>query len=202
MADLALNDIVQQYNNCLIFYKGKPHKVKRCGETITLLDVTTQRAKQVEFKLKDFSAPPLRLGYLNVEDTATYIARMPIRMFSVGINVNNCKFHTQAGGEGLSNAVSTKIHEMECIEYGDMFFGHYPPFESALKQAIYSGGAVAFDKQFCVDYVKRIYYKGELVGYYDQKQKKIDFTKGKEYLSILLEDYREKDLRTFSQEAA
>lgn len=200
MADLNLNDIIQQYNGCLIFYKGKPHKVKRCADVITLLDVATQRTKLVEFSLKDFSAPFLRLGYLNVDNTATFIARKSVRMMNVGLNLNNCEFQSHPPAEGIDHKLEMKIYDMECVEYGDMFFNHYPSLEEARKKAQKLAGSVAFDKQFCIDYNDRIYYKGGHVGAYSGKQ--IEWKAGKNYLSTVLGEYDEKNLRTFSKEAA
>lgn len=199
MADLNPADVEQQYGHTVCFYKGHPHKVKRVGDKVKLLDIFTQRSKTVEFSLKDFSGPRTRLGFVNYDDSVVYVTRQPVRMMQVGITQNNCRFLTiseEYYPNGRHAAVE-KVATMECPEFGEMLLGHYPPLKSAFKLAEENRGATAFDKQFAVGFDGAIYYKDQLVGTYDKKTNTISFKKGKEFLQLLLEKRYEKDARTF-----
>ncbi len=89
MAELALNDIIQQYSGTVILYNGAVSKVKQVGAKIKLLDLMTQKTKEVEFSFKAFQPPLLRLGFVNVDEAAVYVQRLPMRIYKTGISNEN-----------------------------------------------------------------------------------------------------------------
>jgi len=202
MADLSVTDIIQQFDKTVILYKGRPHKVKQVGKVIKLLDLISQKEKLVEFSLKDFNSPALRLGYVNVDETAIYVARKPVRMMKVGIDFHNCVFVTCEDSTCPNNikAIRDKVTLMECPEFGLMMLGHYPNLEQAFERACSFEGCVAFDKQFAVDSQGYIFFKGNHVGRY--KNKAITFKPDYHYLNFFLGEMDEKALRSAFKEAA
>lgn len=198
MADLSAADIVQQYDKCLILYKGKPHKVKQVGVDVKLLDLSTQQSKFVQFSFKDFAPPILRCGYVNIEENAVYLARKPVRLYHVGLHQNNCEFLTQASTSCVPGRDAlVKVMTLECPEISNMMLGHYPTLKSAYEQATKREATYAFDRQFCVDARARVYYKTKRVGTYNGNV--VEFERGFEYLSVLLGGEHEKATRTFRQ---
>ncbi len=200
--ELTLADQIQQYNDCLILYKGKPHKVKQIAGEIKLLDLLTQRTKLVTFKLADFTAPFMRLGFVNLDETAIYVARKPARMYLVGVNRNNstAAFCAGASSPGDVLGIQHKALDFDTVEHANMLLGHYPKLGDAIKRAETFGGCVAFDKQFAVDSRHLVFYKGKKCG--EVVRGKVVFNKDLEYLSILLDGNYEKATRTFGKKAA
>jgi hypothetical protein len=199
MPDLEHDDIVQQFNNSVIFYKGKPNKVARIGfDNVVLLDLYSQRKKEVEFKLKDFVAPPVRLGMVNLDGACVYVKRSIRKQFATGLTTGNTTFHMVPSLTSSSRReIMAKVNEMACPEFADMLMGHYPTIQSAFNQAQKLGGAVAFDKQFCVDVGSQVFYKESLVGSYNTVTDEIVFTDAHKHLSILLKGSYAKAPRTF-----
>lgn len=197
MHNLSLQDQIQQYGNSLILYKGKPHKVKSITGEVKLLDLKTQRTKLVAFDLEKFQPVVLRLGYVNSENNAVFVARKPMRQFCTGIKSDNCSI---GGNRGMSTQFDMRTSELRVKQFDtpevyDMLMGHYPSLKSAAKEAHDLMCSIAFDKQFAIDAAWNIFYKDTKVGSYDGV--KIIFNKSHEYLSILLDGKYEKATRAF-----
>lgn len=206
MADLSVADIIQQYDKTVILYKGIPHKVKQVAKTIKLLDLVKQKEKLVEFSLKDFNSPVLRLGYVNMDETSIYVSRKPVRMMKIGIDYHNCDFLANANSpcpNSISDVIG-KMKYMESIEFGKMMLGHYPSLKDAFERAASFEGSVAFDKQFAVDAYANIYFKGNQVGKATEslKEKDITFYPEHQFLSLMIGNSYEHDARAFGKKAA
>lgn len=200
MAELSFDDIVQQYSDCVILYKGKPHKVKEIDHPnkVKIFDLITQRSKWVDFSFKTFAPPVLRLGYVNLDEVAVFVYRIPVRNFYTGINNINCKVIANKGSftKNNVNTVVEKVSRMDSPEFADMLLGHYPPLKEAIKRAQEFIGSVAFDKQFAVDHEGSVFYKGVRVG--DVKGDEVVFSSGNEHLSLVLGNEYETTARTLS----
>src|SRR6476660_5481498 len=185
--DLNHDDIVQQFGNTTFFYKGKPHKVKRVGmDDVRILDLRTQRTKEVEFKLKDFLPVQTRLGMVNIDGVAVYVRRLIRKQYLTGINSTNTEcipLNSIAAGDRL--AAQLKVREMECPEFADMLLGHYPTLESAWAQAKKIDGAVAFDKQWALDASGAVYFRTDKVGAYWESDKRIELDEPFKHYSVL-----------------
>lgn len=203
MPEISFEDMNQQFAHTVIFYKGKPCKVKQVGAKVKLLNLVTQRSGLVEFKLADFSPPPLRLGYVNYEETAVYVSRLHARQYQIGLSSNNCRMTipNNMASPNSKSAIIDKLANFEAPEFADMFFGHYPKLKDAFNHASEFKGAVAFDKQFAVDRSARVFYKTDYVGEY-QGENKISFQKAFSHLSLLLNNEYAKTTRTFKEKTS
>jgi hypothetical protein len=201
MDDISDQDKIQQFQDTLILYKGKPCKVKQIGPKIKIFNLVTQRPSFVEFSLKEFAPPSLRLGFVNIDEAAVYVSRKHIKQFQIGLSKSNCSFFVNDNMyvPDRRGAIH-KLASLECPEFSDMLFGHYPKLEDAFAQAKEFKGAVAFDRQFAIDCRKQVFYKRWFVGYYEGG-KKIVFDDKYQYLSLLLNGEYEKAKRTFGKEA-
>lgn len=197
MPDLNHDDIVQQYHNTTIFYKGKPHKVKRIGmDDVTIMDLRTQRRKDVEFKLKDFLPVQTRLGMVNMDGVSVYVRRTIRKQYLTGLNNTNTECVAIAGLTPIDRRVIVeKVKEMECPEFADMLLGHYPTVQSAYNQAVKIGGTVAFDKQWALDAIGNVFLRTELIGQYENG--KIVLDKSFKHFGVLLKENHEEAVRNF-----
>jgi hypothetical protein len=203
MPEISFEDMNQQFAHTVIFYKGKPCKVKTVGAKVKLLNLVTQRSGMVEFSLKDFCPPPLRLGFVNYEETAVYVSRLHARQYQIGLSNNNCRFTIPQNMASPNNKTTLiqKLETFEAPEFADMFFGHYPKLKDAFQHACEFKGAVAFDKQFAVDKAARVFYKTDYVGDY-HGEGKIVFQKVFSHLSLLLNKEYAKTTRTFKEKTS
>jgi len=200
MVELSYEDIIQQYSDCVILYKGKPHKVKEIDHPnkVKILDLNTQRSKWVDFSFKTFAPPLLRLGYVNQDEVAVFVYRTPVRNYFTGINSLNCKIVGNKESYTRNNvgSVVSKVSQMDSPEFADMLLGHYPSLKEAVTRAEEFAGSVAFDKQFAVDLERKVFYKGYQVGnvYGDT----VVFSSDNEHLSLVLGNEYETTARTLS----
>lgn len=199
MPNLSHNDIVQQYAEAVVFYKGKPHKVKHIGmNEITLLDIRSQRKKFVEFNLKDFRAPQTRLGMVNLDGSVVYVRRTIKKQFSVGLTATNTEFISLDAPSSIPRMeAKSKVKMMECPEFGDMLLGHYPSMKEAYLQAKEFVGTVAFDKQFAIDWRGSVWHRLISIGHYSDEKENILFAKEYKHYSILLKEHHEEVVRDF-----
>jgi len=197
---LSLDDIIQQYMNNVVVYKGKLVKVVdvKGDKTVKIKDLESQKQAVVGFNLKDFRPPKERLGMVNVADSVIHLSRIPVRKMEIGLNGKNLKM-TYLGcpyPQGLRET-QTMLKGYDLPEVADTYFNRYPVFPKAFKKAIDSQGTCAFDRQFAVDFNGNIYYKQMAVGTVPLKAKNVNdivFSDKFKYLSILLDGNHEKTI--------
>jgi hypothetical protein len=191
------DDIIQQYQHNIVYYKGKPVfviNVSANGDNVTVLDLKSQEQITVPFNLNDFKAPISRLGMMNYNDTVVYLSRLPLRRMNIGINQENLRvdvlpFEYKRRMVYLIDEIKQLTHSA----FVSVFEGKYPSLKDAIAIAERNEQACAFDRQFAVGSDKEIYYKTNKVGSIrGDKVSDIVWKAEYPYLSILLEGNHEK----------
>lgn len=197
MEELAYPDIVQQYHKTIVLYKGEPVHVSAVGQDkptkVLIFFLLTQVTKIVDFNLVDFTAPEFRIGMVNVGGSVLYVNRVPVRKMQVGLNANNTSIQYIDGVnyEDGPMAAAAQLKGFNHIALGAAIKGQYPSFEECLDFIKHFQGAMAWERQFCIDHRRAVYYKRKLVGKLAKnstRPEKITFDKGFEHLDILLGD--------------
>lgn len=198
MLDISYQDIRQQYLNSVVLFKGKPVKVKKVYEdrTVRILDLRSQRSRDVVFDMKHFSPPVTRLGYVNRDGAAVYVSRKPQRQYQTGVSASNCSVAGFIRTDELLN-IEEVVKAMECPEFADMMLGNYPSLPEAYKEATKNFGSVAFDKMFAVTYDGKIFYKNIHAGTYREENDSIDFLQSVQHLRVCLKGKYAEAPRTF-----
>lgn len=205
MDKITPEDIHALYFASLCVYKGNPVKVIDCaGYDVTVIHLDTGASSVVKFKLEDFTAPIGRIGFVNYQGVALYITRMPHRQYTVGMKPGNTKIQFPEYRSNMEHhslmRISEKISRMDCPEIARAIRGIYPGINDAIAQAVADKGACAFDRQFAVDYERKIYYKTKWVGSLPRAAvtlNDVKFRENYEYLQLPLLQHYEKTLRTF-----
>lgn len=196
-------DIIQQYHGNIVLYKGsvvyvssvseeKPHK----AIVYRLIDGKRLTA---QFNTDDFTPPNLRIGNVNAAGGVVYVSRKPVRRMNVGLNKNNIQISQLPiyYPEGW-RAASDAIHSMKSADLARTMLGQYPGFDECLDYVKSFKGAMAFDRQFCIDNLRQIYYKDKYVGDLPKnctKLERIVFHKAHEGLELLIGDNCAKTLQ-------
>jgi hypothetical protein len=171
MTMLSLADQVQQYQNCLVEYKTNPVYVHAIGSDGAIVEYLANGAREkVDFSLETFKPLSSRLGMVNISGSVVRITRCPVRRMNVGLNHNNIVLEAldvpYAKG---SYQLLVEVNNLNCRALFSTITGKYPKFKDAIKKAISTKGACAWDRQFCVDKGGRIIYKNKKVGVVDLK---------------------------------
>lgn len=205
MADvLTLADARQLYSGCLLLYKEKIiYLISIAGDFKSrILYLETGKEVNVAFNTVDFQPIGNRLGFVNSNCCTFYLSRKPIRLFSVGITMNNLGivYHRDCLQGGNFMAVLGSIQHLQIRELCDTINGIYPEFTEALELAKDFQGSYAFDRQFAIDGRANIFYKNKHVGFCKSKSvDSIEFKPGFEYLDLLIRGEHEKNPRNFLQ---
>lgn len=203
MDDLVkLEDLKQYFLGTVVLYKGKPVLVKAINveKIFKMLDLFTQKTIIDDDAVKHITPPMRRLGMINICGSVVYCERRPARIYQMGINKNNLRFHELLVPypEG-ANITLQKAKLTDSVEFAEMLFGKYPTFLECIEMVEKFGGAAAFDKQFAIDNGRGIWYKTKNVGHLLKGGKSVDNIKwdsGYEHLILLLKGNYEKDSRT------
>lgn len=201
--EVPYDDLRRDLMGCVVMYKNKPVQVAMIHHNgqVRIRDLFTQREKDVEFTLEEFSKPTPRIGFVNVMGSVFYVARLPVRKYFMGVTTQNTKIH-RLGVDypaGYGDTVG-RVQQLAIPEVADAIMNRYPTFEAALEEAKRVRGACAFDKQFAVDRRGNIFYKNDVVGKVDMNATSIQdivWQEGKEHLFIVLDGNYEKTVRDF-----
>lgn len=203
MVEIDVGDIRQMYEHTIVMHGNKPVYISRVGDRgeVRFTDLLSQKKEVEEFSLKAFTPPAARrLGMINTCGSVVYASRVPIRRYKVGISFENLKVDSIRDieyPEGKEQTVN-RIRQLEAREIAEAMLNKYPKLKEALKTVEKYGGAVAFDKQFAVDWKRRIIYKTKVVGSIPPGVDTVDgiqFNKGYEQLGLLLDGKYEKAIR-------
>lgn len=200
--ELSYHDQEQLYESGLFEYKGDLVKVINTNNgKFSIKYLKTGKSQSVPFDPKHFKVPDNRIGMVNFNKSAFYIERKTIRQYILGPAPSNIRVHNLIGApeedDGLNYLKESmkKIGELELPCILDSYQNRYPSLIQAFEKAIETNGTVAFDKQFAIDCLGRVYYKWNQVGQY--KHGFIDFIPKYSFCIILLEDCYEKTSRNF-----
>ena len=105
----------------------------------------------------DVSSIPL--GYVNTNNGALYVMRLPVRSYKQGVCDNNIRGVT-VGGEARAVSVNTQ-------QFFDMARGEYPSLSSVLSSKSTTTKAISRDVAISTNDlgVRSVYYKNQLVGW-------------------------------------
>jgi len=205
MDEISVSDIRTLFVNSLCTYKGTPVKVLECtyDKQVTLYYLENAHKAVVIFNLDDFGAPVGRIGYVNHGNHAFYFSRKPLRQYAVGVKRDNTDVRAcPCLTDNDPMHFLYQLNKMEHKAIAKAMRNIYPKFEKALEQAIKKRGVYAFDKQFAVDFHRRVWYKNKPVGNIPEGCTTVDaiilfpeYT----YLDLPLTQSYEKTIKTFSQ---
>ena len=204
MDEISVGDIESLFCKTLVLYKGAPvfFKSITMGREAILLVLEHGKDIRVKFSLDDFSAPRGRIGFVNHGNLAFYFFRKPQRQYAVGVNSRNISIHTlRYFNAERQMAMHKEVSQFDKKSLHMAMLNQYPKFSEAFAQAIKSGGAIAFDKQFAIGSDGVVWYKSRAVGQHSlDKQaslKNIVFQKEYEFLQLPLLQNHGKTSKTF-----
>ena len=207
MADLSHQDAVTIYKGCLYIYNDVPHYIDNISQEndgslsfrAFATNVGNPQSVVIPFKMEEWTSPE-RIGYFNHGGCAYYAKRFAYRKYRGGLNEDNTIVYQRNGYMG-GNIRSVPIASIEVAralldEYPSLFKA-WSYAKDITKQRIGLGfnKCFAFDKQFAIDSLRNIYYKGNKVGVVPPGRVRVEnivFNPGKEYLmAVLIGDYNE-----------
>lgn len=169
-ADISWDDIHQQYNNTLFLYENSPVYCERMGgdrekKEIVLFDLRTQKRKAVPFTFAKIRPLDRRIGFVNSDEHAVYLSRIPARRMQVGISKETLKASPIQTKNGGALDVVIRLSKLRAIEICYSIDNEYPTLQECF-DTVYNGHAVscAFDHQFALTNELQIYYRTKLVG--------------------------------------
>lgn len=184
-------DLSQKIEDSIVLLDGKPIYCYQVGGDMSVYyyDMYSGNEKMVPFSEK-ITAPTARLGMVNIHGSVVYTSRMPMRRMRLGI-----------GRESLS-CEKLKVHypdrsfdqhqyylnKLIRPELADTLLGKFPSFQEACIAVRQEKGAVAFDRQFCVDSDGYVHYKTKKVGLVN-KGKIVFATQYPHLYQLLKKDY-------------
>lgn len=203
MVDITAADIDQLYSKSIILYKGRPARVISVNHNkeVTILGLMSGRKNVVPFSQADFKPTLGRIGFINHGGFAFYVVRQPARRYSIGLTSQNTSVYPIIRNGERARATWDQVISMNTKGWGQALLNDYPAFRDAINIAKETGGACAFDKQFAVDFDRRIFFKKQCVGHIQPRMStigRIEFTHEFQFLEILLENHYDKTVRTFA----
>lgn len=191
--DLNLNDLSMMYDGSIVLFKDKPVYVKEVREGGNMHYWSPEVGDKIfKYSEENWKSPTRRIGMVNVQGTVVYVARRPVRKYSVGFNGHNLVVQELVGAAKTA-PFRHALAAVQGLRWAGLYSAidnTYPTFLEAFKQAVEVKGCVAFDKQFAVDKDGKVFYKTEHVGVVHKKatsETDIDFFSGKSYLNLLLQ---------------
>jgi hypothetical protein len=187
-------DLEQMYASTVSVYKNKPYYVISVNRDKKALcrNLLTQREEWLPIDEVSFSAPTQRLGFINVKGSVLYLSRTPIRRYKVGLSKENLQIRYLDCVQYPAGTAQTQayVKDMTCIELADCIMGKYPSLTEAYVRCESGSKAVAFDRQFAVNYHGEIIYKTRVVGRLKNAKPRtvadIEFDKDYDHLYSLL----------------
>ena len=195
--EASLADLEMMFKSTLIRQKDEPVFIESLSQNngITkaeLYYLSNGDCKWVVFDEDNYNFKPVRLGYVNLRGFAIYLYRRPLRRYKQGLHYeclgqvpNRRNDWSQNENIRLMECqkLVQKLHNKELV---NTIKGYYPSLSDALAMFEDMACEVAFDRQFSIDKMNKIRYKGNVVGGYSTKQKQIVFNDGFEYLNKAL----------------
>jgi hypothetical protein len=193
MPEARQEDLSMMFEESIVLYRDKPVYVTAVRGTNFHFYHPEDGDLVRKYSDELWTSPTRRIGMVNLDGTVVYVARRPVRKYSVGFNSNNLVVHELEGAAKTLNhkvALQTILGLRHPGLYASLS-NVYPTFPEACIQAAKVKGCVAFDKQFAVDANGTIFYKSKQVGGVAKGAKdesEIDFLSGFSYLNLLLQN--------------
>jgi hypothetical protein len=165
-----LDQAIRYLGETVISFKGKPIYIYaldagRHSKNFELYyyDVGDEDRKQ-KWILSDHSGidmTPVSLGLMstksNMKHSSGMVARMPVRMWKIGLNRSNVRIDNTVP-EITARYRSRYADFMLSKELRDTVVGDYPSYEECYKVSAKDGNVLAFSRRFAV-HAESIYYK-------------------------------------------
>ncbi len=189
MGDITIGDLERMYSHSTVFYDDVLYYVERIRshEEIVMVNLLTSKRRTVAFDMKRF-VPPGAVGYVNQGGVATYVVRIPRRIYYVGLSDQNIQ------AKPVGRPLAPSFTGVYSRQFAYAVYDLYPTLEEAIYSlAVENHLSVAFNKQFAIDRDHNLYYRTKIVG--KVVDNKCVFNKGKEFLSNLFRTEDVKNLR-------
>jgi hypothetical protein len=205
MVEMSYNDFDRYCHGCILKYQGKYVRVMGCGPTANPLGVQAHIMQEngmmqvIEALCGEFQPITERVGFINVDDGCAYMMRTPARKFHKGLHPAVMVVSTAHNLNVIQRDQLKKLNYFTAIVAA--LKREYPSLKEAVKDAVDRDAVVAFDKQFCINPKREIYYREKRVANLPRNSTKLEaikFQKGCEHLEILLSGDYEKTVRTFA----
>lgn len=162
-ARMMYQDTICEFNGSLVTVIGIDDDLK------TLVrELSTSKLKNVKFSTDKFSAPVNgRLGYVNYGSVAAYYVRRPKRQYKNGLCNRNVQLirgefeYTRQELDVVNGAIAGTILD---ANFENCYRNIYPSFEEAQVALQQGARLVAFDRQFALDSLGNVFYKGTKAG--------------------------------------
>lgn len=199
MAELSYDDQVQLYRGSVVEFEGGLVYVRDVDHNQFQIIRAGQHLREwVGFNMDAFKAPK-RIGYVNYQNGALFVSRVPRRLYCVGLRRDNVQI-TCDGNLIPPGYLDVLVEGKGIIE---AYQGKYPTLYKAFQLAKASSISVAFDKQFAIDHLRNIYFKGYKVGIIPKgyvRKVNIQWDAGYEFCEYSLSPDYEKTVRTFANQ--
>lgn len=141
---LEPRDVMQLYHETYVEYQGNLKYAVANGEDayVTLRDLFNREPDIRVLADPDTVTSPInyRLGYLNNNEGDVYVARLPVRNYSIGWSNGNTNGHLFSAAK-MKKSASTVLKQLR---------GEYPNFRESVELATATGRTVAFARDFAV----------------------------------------------------
>ncbi len=128
--------------------------------TVRVMSLTSRLQYNLPFNDVHFQVKAPKLGMVNVAGHAVFCARLPKRVMKGALTsdtlVVSIPYYNRNVAVDMMLTGTVREFSKEVV---DTFNGVYPTFAESLKRLV-KDYCVAFDRQFCVNRMGNIYYKG------------------------------------------
>ena len=186
--EMQAADIQQKLEKSILMRNNRPYLfLQYGGARVRVYDLLDQKEQVIEYSEDDWKAPVPRLGMVNINGSVVIAKRIPIRRYKLGLSVENLDVQTIPGIHYPDRGGDRSVREVVGLKskaLAQTIMGQFPSLTQALQKVSQFEGAVAFDRQFCVDSEAYLYYKETRVGKHDGNS--IFFNEGYQHLSVLV----------------
>jgi hypothetical protein len=118
--------------------------------SLSLLQLKRVKPNQIDLT-------PVKLGWCNVDGTAYYLSRVPVRKWKQGLHPENIAV------DGVHKFGASLPFELVSLGLHNTIKGVYPSYQGLVKNGVPHKKA-AFHRSWAMDYNKSLWYKGRIVG--------------------------------------
>lgn len=188
--EISLADQRQMFQNCLVLYNTDPvwigHIGDGCRADCTFIGNNEERVLDLRDEKFDFT--PVNTGYVNLQGYSFFLSRTTRRQWKQGLSPDNVsiKYNVMYGDNGRFEGAYHRLKGLNCRPIYNTVKNIYPTLEQAIESFEDMVREVAFDRQFSVNYLGQLYYKGSLVGAVNLINAKIKFFENFKHLEKAL----------------
>lgn len=190
LADISLADQKQMFQNSLVRYGTEPVWIHHIGDRCLAdcLFIGNNEDKVLDLRDEAFNFKPVNTGYVNIQGYSFFVTRMPHRQWKQGLSIDNVniRYNHPYNDNGRFQNAYNRVKELTCKPLYNTIKNIYPSLEQVVESFEDNVVEGAFDRQFAVNNLGWLFYKGEQSGLVDLKTLKITFNPGMEFLEKAL----------------